>query len=744
MRHRLAYALLVGSALCPLPVLAAPAVAAADAVTAAGATSADATAADAAPADQQGFGDDVVVTGVQTRDTVSSATKGNTPLALTPQSVSVVTASDIAGLGLQNLNQALRLVAGVTPETRGSSAEVYDQFKLRGFDAAVFLDGLRQFGSPTGYAVPQVDVSRLDRFEVLKGPASVLYGQSSPGGLVAQASKLPVDAPLYGAVAASYGTFDLYRVDADIGGRAGDNVLWRVYGSANGADTQQKFSRRERQTISGAVTLGAGGATTLTLLGTYSHDPHNGAYGVFPALGTLIDNPNGRLSTRFDGGEAGNRYRREQAAGTYILRHDFGGGWSFRASGRYQNVTAQLGLVYVSGAPADAGLRVFNRASYATDEELNNWTYDNQLSGTVHTGAIQHQLLFGVDRQVAHSTELAAFGTAPALDVYQPVYGTIATPQTPATTPGGNPFPANVRQRQQGLYAQDQIALGDLRVTLGGRQDWAYGRQDGSAAQRDAKFTWRAAALYTLPVGLAPYVSYSTSFQPQSGSVQRDDGTIGLPDPSLGKQIEAGAKFSVPGTPILLSAAWFRIDQTNVLTATPDFSISRQTGEVRSTGVEFEGFAPLGGGFTARGAFSRQRVRVTSDPQDPSRVGRGLETVGRGGTSFNLDWTAPGGPLTGLTLGGAVRHVDEVYAGVYTPTFGEAPAGPRNSPGYTVYDALVRYDLGAMAPRLRGLTLSVNATNLFDRRYLTSCFANYQWCWYGNRRTVQGTLGWKF
>ncbi|MGK6324528.1 TonB-dependent siderophore receptor [Sphingomonas sp. DT-51] len=744
MRHRLAYALLVGSALCPLPVLAAPAVAAADAVTAAGAATADATAADATPADQQGFGDDVVVTGVQTRDTASSATKGNTPLALTPQSVSVVTASDIAGLGLQNLNQALRLVAGVTPETRGSSAEVYDQFKLRGFDAAVFLDGLRQFGSPTGYAIPQVDVSRLDRFEVLKGPASVLYGQSSPGGLVAQASKLPVDAPLYGAVAASYGTYDLYRVDADIGGRAGDNVLWRVYGSANGADTQQKFSRRERQTISGAVTLGAGGATTLTLLGTYSHDPHNGAYGVFPALGTLIDNPNGRLSTRFDGGEAGNRYRREQAAGTYILRHDFGGGWSFRASGRYQNVTAQLGLIYVSGAPADAGLRVFNRASYATDEELNNWTYDNQLSGTVHTGAIEHQLLFGVDRQVAHSTELAAFGTAPALDVYQPVYGTIAAPQTPATTPGGNPFPANVRQRQQGLYAQDQIALGDLRVTLGGRQDWAYGRQDGSAAQRDAKFTWRAAALYTLPVGLAPYVSYSTSFQPQSGSVQRDDGTIGLPDPSLGKQIEAGAKFSVPGTPILLSAAWFRIDQTNVLTATPDFSISRQTGEVRSTGVEVEGFAPLGGGFTARGAFSRQRVRVTSDPQDPSRVGRGLETVGRGGTSFNLDWTAPGGPLTGLTLGGAVRHVDEVYAGVYTPTFGEAPAGPRNSPGYTVYDALVRYDLGAMAPRLRGLTLSVNATNLFDRRYLTSCFANYQWCWYGNRRTVQGTLGWKF
>ncbi|MHC9418740.1 TonB-dependent siderophore receptor [Sphingomonas citri] len=744
MHHRLVRALLVASALCPLPALAAvpdsPLVPAwTDAAVDTAATAADAP-------DQQQVGDDVVVTGVQTRDVASSATKGATPLAQTPQSVSVVTAADIAGLGLQNLNQALRFVAGVTPETRGSSAEVYDQFKLRGFDAAVFLDGLRQFGSPTGYAVPQVDVSRLDRFEVLKGPASVLYGQSSPGGLVAQSSKLPVDAPLYGAVAASYGTFDLYRVDADIGGRAGESVMWRVYGSVNGADTQQRFSRRERQTISGAVTLGAGGATTLTLLGNYSHDPHNGAYGVFPAVGTLIDNPSGRLSTRFDGGEAGNRFRREQASGTYIFRHDFGGGWSFRASGRYQNVTARLGLIYVSGAPADAGLRVYNRASYATDEELDNWTYDNQLSGAFRTGPIEHQLLIGVDRQVAHSTELYAFGSAPALDAYQPVYGTVATPQTPAAVP--NPFGGNydTRQRQQGVYAQDQLSLGALRVTLGGRQDWAYARertQEGST-QRDEKFTWRAAALYTLPFGLAPYVSYSTSFQPQSGSVLRDDGSFGLPDPSLGKQIEAGAKFSVPGTPILLSAAWFRIDQTNVLTSTPDFTVSRQTGEVRSTGVELEGFAPLGHGFTLRGAFSRQRVRVTSDPQDPSRVGRGLETVGRGGTSVNLDWTAPGGPFTGLTLGGALRHADEAYAGVYTPSFGEAAAGPRNSPGYTVYDALVRYDLGVAAPGLRGLSLAVNATNIFDKSYLTSCFANYQWCWYGNRRTVQATLGWKF
>ncbi|KQO09202.1 TonB-dependent siderophore receptor [Sphingomonas sp. Leaf242] len=681
----------------------------------------------------------IVVTGQHARGQASSGTKTDTPLAETPQSISVITADDIAGRSLQNLNQALRFVAGVTPETRGSSGEVYDQFKLRGFDAPVYLDGLKQFGSASGYAVPQIDVSRLDRIEVIKGPASVLYGQSSPGGLVAESSKLPLDQALYGAIGGTYGNYDLYRVDADIGGRAGAGVLWRINGSVNGADTQQKFGKRERQTISGAVTVGAGTSTSFTLLGAYSHDPYNGDYGVFPASGTLIANPNGKLPTSFDGGEAGNRFSREQAALTYIFRHDFGGGWAFRSSGRYQYVKSNLGLIYTAGAldATDPTQQTYSRASYATREQLNNWTFDNQLTGTVQTGPVKHTLLFGADRQVAHSAEVGAFGTAPSLNGFAPVYGTVVVPTTPEAI--GSQPPINVQQRQQGVYAQDQMSLGDLRVILSGRQDWARAHRDGQDVKHDEKFTYRAAALYTLPFGLAPYVSYSTSFEQQASPVTRSDGTAGLADPSLGKQLEAGAKFTVPGTQILLSGAWFRINQTNVLTSTPNFSVSRQTGGVRSQGVEFEGTAPLPYGFDARVAYSRQRVKVTSDADDPSRVGRGLETVGRGGTTLALNWSPPEGGLAGLTIGGALRHVDQVYAGV-TP--GETVG--RNSPSYTVYDALIRYDLAKFAPSLHGLSLAVNGANLFDKKYLTSCFANYNWCWYGNRRTVQATIGYRF
>ncbi len=679
----------------------------------------------------------IVVTGEKPNTVASSGTKSATSIVETPQSISVISAADIAGLGLQNLNQALRFVAGVTPETRGASAEVYDQFKLRGFDAPVYLDGLRQFGSATGYAVPQVDVSRLDRVEIIKGPASVLYGQSSPGGLVAEVSKLPLDRASYGAVSGTYGSYDLYRVDADIGGRAGDGVLWRIYGSANGADDQQTQGqgKRERQTVSAAVTAGAGSSTSFTLLGAYSHDPFNGNYGVFPTLGTLIDNPAGKISTKFYGGEPGDFFRREQAALTYIFNHDFGSGWALRSSGRYQYVKSRMGLVYTSGPALDptvAAPTVYSRSSYSTREQLNNWTFDNQLTGKVVTGPLTHQLLFGVDRQVAHSAGLSAFGGATPIDVFNPVYGTMPTPQTPSEVPASFGInSANVRQRQQGIYAQDQIAVGGLRVTLSGRQDWARQARDGQV-QKDDKFTWRAGALYLLPFGLAPYASYSTSFEPQNARLR--DG--GLAQPSLGKQVEVGAKYQPAGTPILVTAAWFRIEQTNVVVSYPDFT-SDQVGKVRSQGIEVEASAPLPYGFNAKLAYSRQRVKKVEDVV-PANIGLPLATVGRGGISANLEWAPTEGPASGFAIGGAVRHVDKTYADFY------ADGVARYTPAYTVFDALIRYDLGKLSPRLANVDLGVNATNLFDKKYLTSCFANYAWCWYGNRRTVQATIGYRW
>jgi iron complex outermembrane receptor protein len=607
------------------------------------------------------------------------------------------------------------------------------------------LDGLKLFNSASGYAVPQVDVSRLDRIEIIKGPASVLYGQSTPGGLVAESSKLPFASDFYGAVAASYGTYSQYRIDADVGGRFSETTLWRLYGSANGADTQQRYGVRRRQTVSGAVTLGAGTPTNFTVLAAYSRDPKNGNYGVFPAVGTFFDNPAGRISTKFYGGEPTDFFKREQAAATYIFNHDFGGGWKFRASGRYQYVGSKLGIVYISGFPVDATLAaptLYNRSSYSTDEKNNAWTYDNQLTGAFNTGPLSHKLLVGLDRQVSHSNEDYAFGGATPIDAYNPIYGTMLTPPTPAQVPPG-PFglfggTTKTQLRQQGVYAQDQIGIGALHLTLSGRQDWARAAQAGSK-QRDDKFTYRVAGLYLLPFGLAPYASYSTSFEPIAGSVLRADGTLGTARPSTGKQLEIGAKYQFPDTEILVTASWFRITQSNLLISGPIPNTSVQGGKFRSRGVELEATAPLPFGFNAKLAFSRQRVRNINPEQAFALLG-----VGRGGISANLEWAPKDGSAAGIAIGGAIRHVNSVAAGTYFDGVRNLGDVNYRTPSYTLFDALARYDLGKMSDSLQGVSLSINAQNVFDKKYLSTCYLTYGWCWYGNRRTVQGTIAYKW
>jgi iron complex outermembrane recepter protein len=717
------------------------------------ALAADPATAAAADADK----DTIVVTGAMQK-AESAATKSPLPLAETPQSISVISADDISRLGLANLNQSLRYVAGVTPETRGASAELYDQFMLRGFTAPVYLDGLKQFASTTGYASPQVDVSRLDSIQVVKGPASALYGQSSPGGLVAMTSKLPLDQAFYGSAAATYGTYNLYRFDADVGGKLNDAIGVRLYGSANGADTQQYYGSRARQTISGAVTAKLDDRTTLTVLAAYSHDPKNGNYSGAPASGTLFYNVNGKVSTQYADGEPGDFFRREQVATTYILNHDFGGGWKFRAAGRYQQVTSNLGAIYESGL--QTGLSdisqqtTSSRGSYATHETLNNYTFDNQLTGRIVTGPLTHDIMVGVDRQTGHSTEAAAFGSANDMSIFAPVYGTQAVPQTPAQAGAVTNY--LVSQGQTGIYGQDAISYGGLRVLLSGRQDWAatWSQTVGSApaVQKDSKFTGRVGVLYKTDLGLAPYASYATSFEPQSATLA----TGGLAKPSMGKQWEAGVKFQPNGSPILITAAWFRIEQSNVVTTNPITYLATQSGKVRSEGFEIEANAPLPGGFNLRGAYSHQRVRNVAD-DDVRNIGGGQIGAGDGGLTLNVDWTARKGALKSLNLGVGMRHVSRVYAGVLDPSQTYVNSGYTDyntanyhqyyTPAYTLFDASLRYDLSNLDQRMKGLTLTVNVTNLFDKKYLTSCYMypDYDaWCWYGQRRTAQGTLAWKF
>ncbi|WP_408871667.1 TonB-dependent siderophore receptor [Gluconobacter japonicus] len=666
----------------------------------------------------------------------SSATKTDTPLVETAQSVTVITRSEMDIRGVLNLNQAVRYAAGITPDLRGGEGTRYDQFLLRGFMVPTFLDGLKLQDSPTGYASAQTDTSRLERIEILKGPASAIYGQSSPGGLTALSSKLPTDQRFYGGVNATGGMFDLYRVDADVGGFATDNgfVRYRINGTVNGQHTQLARTGSRRFSISPSFTLGGDGPTTLTILGNYQYDPENGSYGGVPLVGSLKRASFGYLPRNFYDGDANyEKFNRKHGSITYIFNHRFNKDWSFTSRGRYDDIKTQYRSVYNSGYYTDEANGILARSAFGTNEHTHNLAFDSQFKGRVYTGPLTHSLMFGFDYMQQTASEQGFYGSAPDLNVFHP--------DSYMAIPAAAPYISyNTTSHQIGAYGQDEIRWKHLILTGSIRNDWYRSHQvehiyGSDTRQSPSQITWRASGLYHFNFGLAPYISYSTSFQPQSGLVSSNGGaTLRQANPSLGKQLEGGVKYQVPGTSILLSAAGFHIEQTNVLVAVANTSYSLESGKVHSDGFEFEAHAEPLKNLMLTAAVSFQKVKDDS-------TGKPLIQSGRGNASLFAFYTLPSGPLKGFGFGGGMRYTNKSYGG-------EANYGSVWVPQYAVFDASIRYDLSKMSHSLRGWNASASVRNLFDKNFVANClsYASYgqEFCYYGERRNAQATIGYSW
>ncbi|MFT9375236.1 TonB-dependent siderophore receptor, partial [Komagataeibacter saccharivorans] len=253
-----------------------------------------------------------------------------------------------------------------------------------------------------------------------------------------------------------------------------------------------------------------------------------------------------------------------------------------------------------------------------------------------------------------------------------------------------------------------------------------------STHENPRQITWRASALYHFNFGLSPYISYSTSFQPQAGTVSNDGGrTFSQANPSLGKQLEGGLKYQLPGTSLLFTAAGFHIEQTNVLVAVGNLGYSTESGKVHSDGFEFEAHAEPYKNLMITAAVSVQKVHDDS-------TGKPLIQAGTGNASLFAFYTMPSGPVKGLGFGGGMRYSNKSYGG-------EASYGSVWVPQYAVFDASARYDLSNLSPSLHGWTVAASVRNLFDKDYIANClsYASYgqEWCYYGERRNAQASIG---
>ena len=676
----------------------------------------------------------------------ATGTKTDTPLIETPQAISVVTSDQVRDQGAQNLGQALDYSSGVSGERGGVNTSGFEYLQGRGFQLEKYLDGMRLPNQ--AYLLPSYEVYDLERIEVLHGPASVLYGQAFPGGMINLVSKRPTDTP-FGEVNVTAGNYGLGGTSFDLGGPLDkDNGLfYRLTGLFRNNDTQVDFTREQRFSIAPAVTWKPDANTTFTILANYQNDPFAGYYNFLPAVGTVLPNPNGQISRSFNPGEPGyDQHSREQYGIGYIFEHRFNDVLTVRQSLRYTDIHDNMQNVFASFFGLDPDNRTLNRYGFYNNESLSELTTDNQAQLRFLTGPVAHTAIFGLDYQHINYNELYnTFFAAPSIDVFAPVYGAAITKPPPSGSD-------EAHQDQLGLYAQDQMSLGNWRFMIGAREDWVNGsdydyvNNVSNGSDSDKAFTWRTGLVYLFDNGLAPYASYATSFQPQIGTTY--DGTPFKP--TTGEQYELGLKYQPVGWNSFVTAAVFDLTQQNVLTTDtlhPTFSI--QTGAIRSRGLEVEWHANINKNLDVVAAYTYLDNVVTAANDTDLQYGLDVGThpygIPRNAASLWAKYTFRSGPADGLGLGGGVRYVGSTY-GTNTNVWDNVPGfstAPSLVPAYTLFDAAVTYDFGAKFANLKGFSASINARNLFDKTYVAYCQSVVA-CQYGLGRTVIGTVTYRW
>ncbi|WP_449550656.1 ferrichrome porin FhuA [Lelliottia amnigena] len=683
----------------------------------------------------------------------ATGTKTDTPIQKVPQSISVVTAEEMALHQPKSVKEALSYTPGVAVGTRGAS-NTYDYLIIRGFAADGqsqnnYLDGLKMQGNFYNDAV--IDPYFLERAEVLRGPVSVLYGKSNPGGLLNMVSKRPTTTPLY-EVQFKMGTNNLLQTGFDFSDAIDDDGVYsyRLTGLARSANAQQQGAEEQRYTIAPSFSWRPSDKTNFTFLSYFQNEPETGYYGWLPKEGTVNTLPNGkRLPTDFNEGAENNTYSRNEKMVGYSFDHEFSDTFTVRQNLRYaQNKTSQNSVygygmcsdpLYSSnpasspcaGVPQSQWGHTLTRQYVIDNEKLENFSVDTQLQSKFATGSVDHTLLTGVDFMRMRNDIDSWFGYAGSVapsDIYNLDRSDFDF--------GAHPGPSGAyqvlnKQKQTGVYVQDQAQWDKVLVTLGGRYDWAkqdsFNRVLNTTDSRDDKqFTWRGGVNYLFDNGVTPYFSYSESFEPSS--------TVGASGniftPSKGKQYEAGVKYVPSDRPIVLTGAVYQLTKTNNLMADPAGSFfSVEGGEIRSRGFELEAKAALSASVNVVGSYTYTDAEYTTDTNykgnTPAQVPKHM-------ASLWGDYTLFDGALSGLTLGTGVR---------YTGTSKGDPANTFTVGSYTLVDALVRYDLARVG--MAGSNVALHVNNLFDREYVASCFNTYG-CFWGAERQVVATATFRF
>ena len=672
----------------------------------------------------------VTVTGKTDRETATSpvagyraknaatASKTDTPLRETPQSVTVVTRDQIVDQGATNLQDALNYAAGVRSDAYGLDSRT-DSARVRGGYPDEYLDGLRKnFEYYTSNA--RTEPFTLERIEVLRGPSAMLYGQGSTGGVVNMVSKRPL-AETQGEIGVQVGSWNRKQVQADLTGplTADGQWLYRLIAVGRKADTQVDYVRDDRAVFAPSLTWQPNAATSWTFQALYQKDQTGSTSQFFPWAGTLTANPNGTLPrNRFIGEPGWDRYDTERSFVGWLFEHRFNDNWSIRQNLRYTTTDVDYRTLYGDSFTAAGGWfadpenkRLFGRFADATITKTKLLTADQHVQGTFDAGGIRHTLLAGLDYAHYRKSGQAAFaapvyyegGTVPLIDAYAPVYGNF--------TPPAFSDILGFTQRQLGLYMQDQMKLGqNWIVMLGLRHDRARNETEGSETETSSATTKRAGLMYSFDAGWSPYLSYSESFTPVANRGNQSF------KPLRGKQWELGVKYEPRDGDLSFNAAAYDLRETNQLTQINDDAANNrysQLGETRAKGIELDLKATLARNVDVIANYTYTKV----DDQ--------IEEVPHHQASIWGKWHFALAGRSGFSLGAGMRYMSAFHDG-------DAPTVP----ALTVLDAMAAWETGPWR-------LALNVNNLADKTYVATCLRRGD-CWWGARRNVVASVAYRY
>ncbi|CAI8807755.1 TonB-dependent siderophore receptor [Pseudomonas sp. IT-P260] len=663
----------------------------------------------------------------------AAGTKTDTALVEAPRSISVATRQQMDDRSVHSLDDAVRYMPGITASSYGSDTRA-DWLRVRGFEPTQFLDGLPL---PKGvYANPKQETWNLDRLALLRGPASSVYGQTPPGGLLDMVSRRP-SSDASSEIQLQYGSDNHRQINFASTGKIDDagQFLYGISGVVRDSDTQIDHIENKRYNIAPSLTWNIDDDTKFTLLSQFTRDDTGITSQFLPVQGTKIDMPFGSVSHHKNLGDPDwEYYDRTYYALGYAFEHRLNDVWQFKQNLRYTKSDLSFQALTVGSYPYtqvdDQGN--VGRTSTSVDEDISQFAVDNNFQADFTTGDIRHTVLLGLDHQRSNTNYLSIYGDGLKTNVLKPIYG------QPIVRPDRSTAYYDYDQKtyQTGLYVQDQMALDQWRLTLGGREDWVhtgtkfFNKADATNTQRDKNFSGNAALSYVFDSGFVPYISYAESFQPTTGA---DASSTGSLKPTEGKQWEMGVKYQPPGSKTLLTAAVYDLTQKNVAVTTTvgNTPITSQTGEVKVKGLELEATSDVTDNLKVIAAYTLAKSEV----QKGDYKGNRLQLMPNQQASLWTDYTWHNGVLDGFGIGGGVRYTGNTYGDQGNTWLGKANA-------YTVFDASVHYDLGRLDNSLKGASVAVNATNLFDKDYISTCDGFY--CYYGDQRSVVASATYKW